>query len=117
LEFKLALPERSPGVFEGELSATVNGVWRARVRAEGKTFGGSPFTREQLVSGAVLTGGDRPPDRPEAGRDRLKCFLECLSKEPGIQKWFKIYGVDSDRLWACLLRCSKESGATGELLG
>jgi len=113
LEFKLALRETAPGSFEADLLASMNGVWRVRVRAEGKTFGGSPFTREQLLSGAIIIGGDHPPQHPDSNEDRLKCLIECLAREPGIQNWLKEKGVDYERLRDCFQRCRKQTDPQG----
>jgi hypothetical protein len=38
----------------------MQGVYRFRLVASGITMRGAPFTREQLVSGAVVPGGDQP---------------------------------------------------------
>ncbi|MGP3638676.1 hypothetical protein ACTU45_36270, partial [Streptomyces sp. 24-1644] len=57
-----------PGAFTGDLTAAMAGVWRARIRAQGHTYGQTRFTREQLLTAAVLVGGDRPPE-PRRGSD------------------------------------------------
>jgi hypothetical protein len=75
----LALAETEPGVFEAATPASMQGVYRFRLLASGATMRRRPFTREQLLTGAVLRGGDGPfpkggnnprePDEPDAARD------------------------------------------------
>ncbi len=62
------LVEETAGAFAGEVTAALDGVWRVRVRAAGRAHGGRPFTREQLLSAAILVGGVRPPPAPSRGR-------------------------------------------------
>ncbi|MFI9586016.1 tyrosinase family protein [Streptomyces sp. NPDC052236] len=66
----LPLDEELPGAFTGELTTAMAGVWRARVKARGHTFGRTQFTREQHLSLATLVGGDNPP-APVVGSDDL----------------------------------------------
>ncbi len=65
-----SLDEELPGAFTGELTTAMAGVWRVRIKATGHTFGRTRFTREQLLSVAVLAGGDSPP-APVVGSDDL----------------------------------------------
>ena len=60
----LPLAEEAPGTFGGALVATLDGVWHVRIRSRGRTLGGRAFSREHLLSAAVIIGGDRPPQRP-----------------------------------------------------
>jgi hypothetical protein len=101
----LHLAEQEPGVFAAVIPTGPEGVYRARVRAGGRTLGGSPFTREQLLSAAVVLGGDRlPPPSPEGG-ESLACLLRCLAREPGGRRWLDEHGIDVERLRECLERC------------
>ena len=61
-----ALKERRPGVFEISLSEA---VWQVRVKAQGHTFRGTYFTREQLLTAATLYGEIHDPP---SGPDRLE---------------------------------------------
>lgn len=62
------LDEELPGAFAGELTMAMAGVWQARVKARGHTFGRTRFSREQHLSVAVVVGGDSPPS-PVVGND------------------------------------------------
>lgn len=103
----LSLAEEVPGAFGGEIVAGLAGVWHVRIRARGRTLGGIAFTREQLLSAAVMVGGDASSQRPPAGEGSLECLLRCLTREPGWQRWLKEHGIDSGRLRECLERCGK----------
>ena len=57
------------GVYEVTIQATMPGVYGFRVLAKGTTLAGRKYTREQLLTGAVWQGGDRPaPERPRSAR-------------------------------------------------
>ena len=105
--FTLPLTEEFPGAFGGEVVGGLEGVWHVRIRARGRTLGGIAFTREQLLSAAVMVGGDTSPQQPSAGEGSLECLLRCLAREPGWQRWLKEHGIDSGRLRECIERCSK----------
>ncbi|UUU37758.1 vWA domain-containing protein [Streptomyces sp. NBC_00162] len=62
------LDEEVPGAFRGDLTATMAGVWQARITARGHTFGRTRFARQQRLGVAVLVGGDHPP-APVVGTD------------------------------------------------
>lgn len=76
----LALPETEPGVFEISTMASLSGVYHFRVRAAGTTLRSRPFTREQIVTGAVWRGGDDPlPKDDRNPKDEFLCqILRCL---------------------------------------
>src|ERR1700730_4107417 len=59
-EAVFALAEVEPGVFETTTAGPPAGVYRFRVLAAGVTMRGVPFTREQLLSGAVYLGDGNP---------------------------------------------------------
>jgi hypothetical protein len=48
------LVETGPGVFAVSLPADLSGVYQLRLLAEGGTYKGTPFTREQLLTAAVF---------------------------------------------------------------
>ena len=54
----VVLPEVAPGVFEEAFGAGAPGVWTVLFRARGKTFRGTPFTRETVRTVSVWRGGD-----------------------------------------------------------
>jgi hypothetical protein len=83
----LAMPEAAPGTFEGSLLATQTGVYRFRVVANGSTWRGLPFTREQSVTGTAFPQGDSPyptsgPDPNEGAKDFCD-LMECVIKGLG----------------------------------
>lgn len=61
----LTLHETSPGVFQEAFAASIPGVWTVLVKARGKTFRGSPFTRETVRTAPVWKGGDSYEPREE----------------------------------------------------
>jgi hypothetical protein len=101
----LPLDEEVPGAYGAELVASQEGVWQGSVRARGKTHYGSAFSREQLVSAAVMIGGDRPWQSLPAGEDSLACLIRCLAGDPGWQRWLDEKGIDARRLEKCLAVC------------
>ena len=106
----LSLAPQAPGAFANDVVATTGGVWRARVRARGWTRAGRPFTREQLLSAAVLEGGDRtPPPESADPRDALACLLRCLASDPGGKRWLDEHRVEAEKLIECLRRCRGEA--------
>lgn len=61
----LALPETQSGVFETSVLATLAGIYRFTIHAEGVTYRGTPFTREQLLTAAVFH--EIHPPTPDGG--------------------------------------------------
>lgn len=102
----LTLAEEVPGAFGGEIAAGLDGVWRVRIRAHGRTLGGMAFTREQLLSAALVAGGGASTRQPSEGGS-LECLLRCLAGERGWEKWLKELGIDAGRFRECLARCGK----------
>jgi hypothetical protein len=99
---EMSLVFAGPGAYEGALVATQSGVYRFRLVAEGTTMRGRRFTREQLRTGAVWLGGNRPP-RPPADPDRRFChFLQCLLKQKGVWELLRKNGIDPRELARCL---------------
>lgn len=102
----LALNEIEPGVFEAQTVATLSGVYPMRVLANGTTMRSKPFTREQLLTGAVWNGGDNAP--PTSGtdprtRDEQLCrLLECLSGQDVLGKFLTKYQINPKALQKCL---------------
>ena len=91
------------------MTATMSGVYRFRVRASGLTLRQMPFTREQIVTGAVWRGGDKalPTTTPPDEMVELICdLLRCLFGEKGVADglWRRLdtAGVDGDHLRRCI---------------
>jgi len=114
----LTLAEIEAGVFEAALSATLAGVYRFRVLGSGRSLGGTLFTRERLLTGAVWRGGDEPS--PRGGNDQgehdgrlcrlLLCLLSPKTISPKLETRLKRLGVDLDSIRACVLGYCRESG-------
>jgi hypothetical protein len=102
----LVLQERDPGVFQASVAAPMQGVYRFRVFASGTTMRGVPFTREQLVSGAAVLGGDNP--FPKGGpstraQDEELCRLfECLMGSNALGRWLTEQHIDTTSLQKCV---------------
>jgi hypothetical protein len=100
--------ETEPGIFTTQKQASLAGVYAWRVLASGETFRGTPFTREQWVTGAVWRGGDRPPSRPA---DNGLCdILECLVGSKKGRELLKKCDFDKRILTKCLERCRRQHG-------
>jgi hypothetical protein len=118
----LPLPEVEPGVFETSTTADLSGLYRFRLRAEGVTLRGVPFTRERLLSGAVWRGGNGPlpgttidPRQPD---ERLCRLLDCLLGEDSVQRYLKQQELDPQALRRCLgAYCARPREGGQELHG
>jgi len=73
----LALAEAEPGVYRSSMLASMAGTYRFKVIATGVNYKGKPFTREQLLTGAVFAGGDTPV---VTGGDPKGSADECCKK-------------------------------------
>jgi hypothetical protein len=90
--------------------ASQDGIYRFRIMAQGKTMRGQPFTREQLLTGAVWRGGDQP--RPPAGGGRGPStdnpgqqfchFLLCLLKDKGVIELLRKHNIDPGHIAKCV---------------
>jgi hypothetical protein len=107
----LDLTEVEPGVFETSTTAAIEGVHRFHVFATGTTMRGLPFTRDQLLTGAVFRGGDKPPPTSDPSKehdDRLLCeLLECLLREDALGRLLEQH-VDVAVLRRCIERWCKK---------
>lgn len=110
-EAELILTEGEPGVFEANVEARLSGVYRFRVLASGRTFRGYPFTREQLLTGAVWSGGDDPfptSDNEFRKRDeRLYDLALCLLRDEAFGRYLEEREIDVD----AIRRCVQEFGS------
>ncbi len=108
----LHMAEVEPGVFEVIVEATMAGVYAFRVLAEGRSMRGRPFTREQLLTGAVWAGGDTPPTIPDDdddGRQDLCELLLCLLEQRSIREVLERAKVRPEELRRCIeLYCRRQ---------
>jgi len=103
----IKLTEDGPGVFGASVVAAQAGIYRFHVVAEGGTFRGVPFTREQLVNAAVWHGGDRPgqPSRDTAKDDwcqLLSCVLGNKAFSREFEERLRKEGIDLDSIRRCV---------------
>jgi hypothetical protein len=115
----LLMPEVEPGVFQTTTNASMPGIYRFNILIEGKTLRGHPFSREQLLTGAVWRGGDNADpsskDDTNTRNDRFCGLIDCLLHQNGIQEALHKLGINSEELNKCFEDyCRKPS--PGELL-
>ncbi len=109
----LSLAEVAPGHFEAETMLQQAGVTRFRVIAVGETFRATPFTREQTLTTAVWSGGDRPPPSSGSGEPgggqlgQLCCLLNCFVESDSGRRFLKKQELDPDEIRKCLELCCK----------
>ncbi len=65
----LALIEEQPGIYSGNRVASMSGIYQYHIMATGVDYKGKPFTREQILNGAVFLGGNNPKDTGSTGGD------------------------------------------------
>jgi hypothetical protein len=110
------------GRFTGRLMATHVGVYKFRVRANGKTRRGQPYTRERSLTAPILRGGNSDPfgttDPTDIlidildQNDRRWCkLMSCLTGQgvikPELEKQLREAGVDLNQLRKCLAKYCK----------
>lgn len=104
----LPLTETEPGIFEANVLASMSGLYRLLIRAEGKTRRGRDFTREQLLTAATFQGGDTPlpfgGDESEGWDEDLCDLIECLLKSEATRNFLEKNHIDPAVLQKCLER-------------
>jgi len=109
------LDETGPGRFAQTVAAPVPGVYRVRTLAAGVTLRGMPFTREHLLTGAVLRGGDRPLPTSDHSADKqsLCDLLSCLLQDDVLGRFLERHKVNRGALAKCLDHyCRQVAGRT-----
>jgi hypothetical protein len=118
--FNLAMPGAESAPRSGSFNTSLPGVYTIRVRAQGETLYGSPFTREQMVTAVAVPGGGTTPAEPP--RDPLVELLCCLFKggqlpDP-MRRRLDALGIDSEHLMRCLRHvCARHPAAERERRG
>jgi hypothetical protein len=115
----LSLIESEAGVFEASTIASTQGVYRFRVLASGLTMRGLPFTREQLLSGAAVPGGNNPfPTTDPGSREQAEALcglLECILRPEILGRWIAEHHIDPGSLLKCVEQwCSVRLGPPSE---
>ncbi len=108
----VVLDEVDTGMFRGSFVAMEAGVSRCRVRSSGRSRRGYPFLREQTVTAAVWSGGDRDAEaaherpRGDGGAQWICSLLRCLMAggvEVGdVTRRLRGLGIDVDSIRRCL---------------
>lgn len=89
----LPFAETQPGIFETSLPANQAGIYRFRVMAEGGTYKGVPFTREEILTAATFN--EIPPPTGQDGSLQgdgtgvVSAFEKCC-RRMGLFIWFII---------------------------
>jgi hypothetical protein len=95
-----------PGVYQGTINATLPGIYPMRILASGVTLRSKPFTREQLLTGAVWRGGNS--ESPTGGSDsrtkdeQLCRLIECLFGSNVLNHFFEQNRIDQKAMHKCL---------------
>jgi hypothetical protein len=105
----LALSQVGDATYELGVPAMLPGIYHFLVSANGSTSRGTPFTRQQVLTGAVWRGGDRPPptsdDHPGSHptRDALCDVLRCVTEavDPRLRERLAHEGLSIDKLRDC----------------
>jgi len=100
------LSEVEAGVFEASFAASLPGIYQLIFRAEGETWHGCYFIREELRTAAVWHGGDNQPPTTAADpstRDEQLCeIIKCILNDKGVVEFLRRYEIDVRRLSRCL---------------
>lgn len=106
----IALAEKEPGVYRATQPLPQLGHYPLLVKARGRSFSGTAFTREELRSTATWTD---PPIRPPAGSvdGRRWCeLLLCLFEDDGIGRALAERGANLDAIRDCVRRFCERRG-------
>lgn len=99
----MLLAEIEPGSFEASMVAAIAGVYRFRVIAKGVTLRKVAFTREQLLTGSVVLGGNNPVSVGDPKRGHEMCdLLECLLRPEAFGRLLAEHKIDVDAVRKCI---------------
>jgi hypothetical protein len=105
---QIGMVETEPGHFQTATIAVLDGVYTIQVTANGVTFRGTPFTREQTLTGAVFQGGDQPlPTTPPGGDSPLCCIIGSLIEEDSVRRYLDKHGLNPEEIRKAIGRCCK----------
>ncbi len=105
--FDLKLQKNNAATYSVSFNTTLPGVYSCRLRAEGFTSKGLPFTREQTLSAGVYYGDYNPLPQPKP--DEVMCqLIQCFLSEKVLSratiKRLSEMGINLNELEECLLR-------------
>ncbi|MEL7427071.1 MAG: S8 family serine peptidase [Bacteroidota bacterium] len=132
VEKTLHFQKSGAGTYQLDLSTEYSGVYQFRVIANGTSFRGRNFTREQVRTGAVWQGGNQPvPGSGRGGseeqngkrtREELCRLISCLASDKNLSREFKDRlrknGIDVDGMLKCLkafCQDNKDENLTSQL--
>jgi len=101
------------GTYRGKFVASDAGVYRARIRAAGKSLRGFPFLREQTLTVGVWIGGNNQGVNGGGSLGASLChLLNCLFGEKGVvsqqaEEILRRLGFDFTALRRCLAECAQ----------
>jgi hypothetical protein len=112
----LATTEHESAQFSGTFTATIPGIYRFRVRAQGTSFRGEPFTREKTLTAAVWRGGNTTGGNTTGGGtgttggdpqtvicELLKCLLHTDGiVSPAAEERLRAMGINLAAARKCL---------------
>jgi len=110
----IPLTGSGPGVFETNVVASLSGVYEFRVLANGWTHRGEAFTREQLLTGVTVIGGNSPSPTtqpPDRHNELLCCLLEGLLKNKTFDQFLAHHNIDAATLQKYLQACCHKVNA------
>ena len=105
--------QEDQGMYRGKFVAIETGIYRARVRAAGKSLRGFPFLREQTLTAGVWIGGNNQAGTGEGSLGASLChLLNCLFGEKGVvsqqaEEILRRLGFDITALRRCLAECAQ----------
>jgi Common central domain of tyrosinase/von Willebrand factor type A domain len=101
----LKLEKTGAATYSAAFHTSLAGVYSCRVRAQGRTGQGAPFTRERTLTAGVYYGDYNPLPQPKPD-DGLCHLIECLVAgkviSPDAEKRFLDMGVDLKKLLQCV---------------
>jgi hypothetical protein len=105
----VALQENEPGVHTATLPLPQLGHYPLLVKAEGQSFSGTPFTRQELRSAATWRDPtDRPPRETGDGMQWCELLL-CILDDEGIRRALEERGVNIEEVRDCVKRfCERQ---------
>jgi hypothetical protein len=104
----LTLQEVQPGIFEASMTANLPGIYRFLVRANGGTYKGVAFTREQILNAAVFYDLHHVPGQPGDGVKKtdlcrlLTCLFGGRNFGPAFEESLKKHGINLAGVRHCL---------------
>jgi hypothetical protein len=105
--------QEEQGTYRGKFVASDAGIYRARVRAAGKSLRGFPFLREQTLTVGVWIGGNNLGGNGGGSLGASLChLLNCLFGEKGVvsqqaEEILLRLGFDITALRRCLAECAQ----------